>query len=278
PIWQVLCKYEHMCSDPGNFFARIISSFNFPVNMDRLHAVISNCTGKIRFNIGIPGRSIRELSEENKALLEQMLIEHPQDLSELLYELPWWPSRRGQSPDAQRYDNALIRSYGTDPESEKLYLIKDGKRRWITSPQWSKDAGRGWVAGKSENCKPDTEPEVPLSSIIHLNLLSAQSSEDHCGAIGKDRVAREVADLRISFNSALSNKRKYPVAEFNAFVQGARRYIKITATDPMIHKSVAQAVNGLRELLEVERKRIPGTILFEADRLERQLFAGYDPS
>ena len=144
PIWQVLCKYEHMCSDPGNFFARIISSFNFPVKMDRLHAVISNCTGKIRFNIGIPGRSIRELSEENKALLEQMLIEHPQDLSELLYELPWWPSRRGQSPDAQRYDNALIRSYGTDPESEKLYLIKDGKRRWITSPQWSKDAGRKW--------------------------------------------------------------------------------------------------------------------------------------
>jgi hypothetical protein len=94
----------------------------------------------------------------------------------------------------------------------------------------------------------------------------------------KDRVAREVADLRITFDSALSNKRKYPVAEFNAFVQSARRYIKITATDPMIHKSVAQAVNGLRELLEVERKRIPGNILFEADRLERQLFAGYDPS
>jgi len=94
----------------------------------------------------------------------------------------------------------------------------------------------------------------------------------------KDRIAREVADLRITFGSALSNKRKYPVAEFNAFVQSARRYIKITATDPMIHKSVAQAVNGLRELLEVERKRIPGNILFEADRLERQLFAGYDPS
>jgi hypothetical protein len=66
----------------------------------------------------------------------------------------------------------------------------------------------------------------------------------------KDRVAREVADLRITFDSALSNKRKYPVAEFNAFVQSARRYIKIT----------------------------PGNILFEADRLECQLFAGYDPS
>jgi hypothetical protein len=45
----------------------------------------------------------------------------------------------------------------------------------------------------------------------------------------------------------------------------------------MIHKSVV-AREGLREFLEVERKRIPGGILFEADRLECQLFAGYDPS
>ena len=77
---------------------------------------------------------------------------------------------------------------------------------------------------------------------------------------------------------ALSNKQKYPVAEFNAFVQSARRYIEITARDPMIHKSVVQAVNGLREFLQVERRRIPGDILFEADRLECQFFAGYDPS
>jgi hypothetical protein len=76
----------------------------------------------------------------------------------------------------------------------------------------------------------------------------------------KDRIARQVADLRITFEMALSNKRKYPVAEFKAFVQTARRYIEITAGDPLIHKSVARAVNGLREFLEVERKRIPGDI------------------
>jgi hypothetical protein len=35
-------------------------------------------------------------------------------------------------------------------------------------------------------------------------------------------------------------------------------------------------VNGLREFLEVKRKQIPGDILFEADRLECQLFAGYN--
>ena len=77
---------------------------------------------------------------------------------------------------------------------------------------------------------------------------------------------------------ALSNKRQYPVAEFKAFVQSARCYIEITAGDPMIHRSAVQAVNGLREFLQVERKRIPGDILFEADRLECQLLAGYDPA
>jgi hypothetical protein len=94
----------------------------------------------------------------------------------------------------------------------------------------------------------------------------------------KDRIARQVADLRVTFDMALSNKRKYPVAEFKALVQSTRRYIEITADDTMIHKSVARAVSGLREFLEVERKRIPGDILFEADRLECQLFAGYDPN
>jgi hypothetical protein len=94
----------------------------------------------------------------------------------------------------------------------------------------------------------------------------------------KDRIARQTADLRVTFDLALSDKRRYPIAEFKAFVQSARRYIAITAGDPMIHKSVVRAVNRLREFLELERKRIPGDILFEADRLECQLFAGYDPS
>ena len=83
---------------------------------------------------------------------------------------------------------------------------------------------------------------------------------------------------RATFDLALSNKRIYPVQEFRAFVQSARRYIAMTKNDPMIHKSVARAVNGLREYLAVERKRIPWYVLFEADRLECLLFAGYDPS
>ena len=95
---------------------------------------------------------------------------------------------------------------------------------------------------------------------------------------GKDWIARQTADLRVNFDMALPDKRKYRLAECRAFVQSARRYIEITARDPMIHKSVVRAVNGLQEILEVERKRIPGDILFEADRLECQVFAGYDPN
>jgi hypothetical protein len=33
----------------------------------------------------------------------------------------------------------------------------------------------------------------------------------------------------------------------------------------------------MREFLEVERKRIPGTIIADADLLESLLFSGYDP-
>ena len=41
----------------------------------------------------------------------------------------------------------------------------------------------------------------------------------------KDRAAEEVAERRATFDLALSNKRKYPVQEFRAIVQTARRYL-----------------------------------------------------
>ncbi|MGC4066348.1 MAG: hypothetical protein QM784_17300 [Polyangiaceae bacterium] len=54
-------------------------------------------------------------------------------------------------------------------------------------------------------------------------------------------------------------------------------YANATANDELIHRSVVQSVHGLRAYLEVERKRIPDNILYDADRLETILFAGYDP-
>ena len=61
-------------------------------------------------------------------------------------------------------------------------------------------------------------------------------------------------------------------------MRGAAAYIEVTRGDALVHRTVAVSVNGLREFLEVERKRVPGNVLFEADRLECQFFGGYDPS
>ena len=40
---------------------------------------------------------------------------------------------------------------------------------------------------------------------------------------------------------------------------------------------MAEAVNGLTDFLEVERKRVSDQVLRDADRLECLLFSGYDP-
>ena len=93
----------------------------------------------------------------------------------------------------------------------------------------------------------------------------------------KDHLAAEVEDRWVDFQDALSNKRKYPVEQFPAFWDAGKRYAELTKYDPLIHRKVVKAINGLREFLEVERKWIPGTIIADADRLESMLFSGYDP-
>ena len=93
----------------------------------------------------------------------------------------------------------------------------------------------------------------------------------------KDRLAEEVRDRWVEFQDGLSNKRRYPVEQFRAFWDAGKRYAELTKKDPLIHRKVVVAINGLREFLSVERKRIPGTIIADADRLESLLFSGYDP-
>jgi hypothetical protein len=56
-----------------------------------------------------------------------------------------------------------------------------------------------------------------------------------------------------------------------------KRYAELTRSDPLIHRSVAGAVNGLLDFLEAERKCVPGDVLRDAERLECLLFIGYDP-
>jgi hypothetical protein len=68
------------------------------------------------------------------------------------------------------------------------------------------------------------------------------------------------------------------VSSSPAFFQRSRLYADASTNDEMIHRSVVRCVSGLREFLQVERKRLPGEVLFDADRLETILFEGYDPS
>jgi hypothetical protein len=95
----------------------------------------------------------------------------------------------------------------------------------------------------------------------------------------KDRLALCVADRHADFEGALAgNQRKYPIREFREFVEAVRNYVEKTRSDDMIHRAVVGAVNGLVDGLTLERKRVPGEVLFEADRLECLVFLGYDPN
>ena len=65
--------------------------------------------------------------------------------------------------------------------------------------------------------------------------------------------------------------------EFRSFAAVVRQYAEATREDEMLHRGVVSAVNGLVQYLQGERKKVPGEVLWEADRLECLLFGGYDP-
>jgi hypothetical protein len=93
----------------------------------------------------------------------------------------------------------------------------------------------------------------------------------------KDRLATEVMQCWADFQHGLSSdKRKYPIRQFRAFWEVTKRYAELIKSDPLIHKGVARAVNRLVDFLKVERKRVPGHVLRDAERLECLLLGGYD--
>jgi hypothetical protein len=94
----------------------------------------------------------------------------------------------------------------------------------------------------------------------------------------KDRLAAEVTKCWEDFQEALSaDKRKYPFQQFKAFWTPTKSYAELTKSDSLIRRRVACVANGLVDFLEVERKRVPGDVLLDAERLERLVFNGYDP-
>ena len=92
-----------------------------------------------------------------------------------------------------------------------------------------------------------------------------------------DRLAEEAVESYITFAEGLTGRGPYPQAQFCVFAKAVRRYLSSIEGSPLVHRSVVRVVNGLREYLSIERKRVPGAILYEADRLETEFFSGYDP-
>jgi hypothetical protein len=94
-------------------------------------------------------------------------------------------------------------------------------------------------------------------------------------SLEKDRSAARVMECWVAFQESLSSdKRRYPIQQFQAFWASARQYAELTRLDPLIHRGVVGAVNGLLEFLKLERKRVPEDVLRDADRLECLIFGG----
>ena len=95
--------------------------------------------------------------------------------------------------------------------------------------------------------------------------------------IDKARLAEQVSATYDDFSLGLDNKRRYPTEQFARFFSAVKAYAEATRGDEMIHRSVAKCVNGLHAYLQLERRKVPGQVLADADRLAVLLFAGYDP-
>jgi hypothetical protein len=93
--------------------------------------------------------------------------------------------------------------------------------------------------------------------------MAPPGEEQIMPSLEKDRLAAEAMQCWADFQEGLSSDRqKYPVQQFRAFWAVTKRYAELTRSDPLIHRSVASAVNELLDFLEGERKRVP---------------SGYDP-
>ena len=91
------------------------------------------------------------------------------------------------------------------------------------------------------------------------------------------KLAEEALNAYAEFETHLYEKGPFPMIYFRSFFEAAVRYIESMKNCPMIHRSVASSINGLRDMLELKSSRAPGEAISDADRLECMLFCEYDP-
>ena len=92
-----------------------------------------------------------------------------------------------------------------------------------------------------------------------------------------DKLAANVMDAYVEFQSRFNRKGPFPMNYFQTFFEVAVRYIESVKNSPMIHRNVASVISDLREILELTSSRTPGRAIADADRLGCMLFSEYDP-
>ena len=76
----------------------------------------------------------------------------------------------------------------------------------------------------------------------------------------KDQLAAEALACWVDFQQGLSSdKRTYPIQQFKAFWAVTKRYAELTRSDALIHRSVAEAVNGLTDFSKWSVSAFPTT-------------------
>lgn len=104
--------YEDLARDPSGCLSRMVEGLGEVPDGKRLDAILACGISGTRFNRGVNGRSVALLSAENKQRLEDLLLDHCEDLSPLYEELPW----RNAAPGARR-------------RSRLMDLLRDAARR-----------------------------------------------------------------------------------------------------------------------------------------------------
>lgn len=92
-----------------------------------------------------------------------------------------------------------------------------------------------------------------------------------------DKLAEDVMNAYAEFEMHFHGKGPFPMLYFKAFFEAVVRYTESIKNSPMVHRKVASAVNGLREMLELKAAHATGQAIIDADRLECMLFSEYDP-
>lgn len=92
-----------------------------------------------------------------------------------------------------------------------------------------------------------------------------------------DRLAEQAVDSYCAFAETLAGLGPYPQAQFYVFAEADRRYPASIEGSPLVHRNIVRVVNGLREYLAVERKRVQAGPCTRPIAWRQMFFSGYDP-